>query len=151
MTNDYELAERVALLKKLRSLLSSQRDKFKQYLIVLERQEEDILAKDVDKLEARVDLEQSIAKDIFAFQKVVDPLREIYRMAYPLREQEIPELETSLDHLREQVLQRNKRNQELLKDRMVDLRREIADIRSRRTRRPSFAGRPEPSLIDITT
>lgn len=147
--HDYEVSERVAILKKLRKALLAQREKFREYLAVLERQETDIIERDADKLEAHVELEQMIVREIYSFQKVIDPLSEMYRIAYPAREHDVVELETSLEHLREQVLDRNQQNQELLKEYMVTLRRQIADIRSGRTRKLSYGGQPAPSLIDI--
>lgn len=147
--HDYEVSDRVALLKRLKGALRSQRDKFRAYLDVLERQEEDILARDVEKLESHVDLEQSIVKEIYAFQKVIDPLKDMYNMAYPSRGIEVPELEATLEHLRSQVIDRNQKNQDLLKNHMFEIKREIADLRSRKRRK--FASQPEPTLIDITT
>ncbi len=149
---DAEFDERVAILRRLRKLLAAQRDKFREYLRVLDRQEQDIIRRDVEKLEAHVELEQSIVRDIFAFQKAIDPLTDMYRMAYPLQlhEEEIPVLRESLSHLKEGVLERNRRNQDLLRRHMGELRREIRDIRSR-TLPKSYSGRPEPCLIDITT
>ena len=52
--SDQELEERVALLKKFRSLLQEQRDKFREYLNVLEKQENSITTENADALLAHV-------------------------------------------------------------------------------------------------
>lgn len=146
---DYEVEERVSILKRLKRALQSQRDKFRAYLDVLARQEEDILARDVEKLQSHAELEQSIVREIYSIQRVIDPLKDMYEMAYPTRGFEIPELETTLHRLEAEVLDRNQRNQQLLKSHMVEIKREIADLRSRKLRKPT--SKPEPALIDITT
>ena len=149
--HDYEITDRVAVLKKLRDALLSQREKFRRYLTVLEHQQQDIFEEDSEKLEAHVELEQSIVREIYAVQKVIDPLQDMYRMNYPQRESEIPAIEESLARLQERVLQRNRKNQNLLRDHMATLRHRIDDVRAVRARRSSFSGQPTPSLVDITT
>jgi hypothetical protein len=146
---DYEISERVAILHKLKRALLAQRDKFSRYLTVLEKQEEDIIERDTERLKAHVELEQSIVGEIFTFQKVIDPLKEIYRMAYPERETEIPKIEESLDHLRRIVLDRNEKNRDLLREHMGVIRKEIVDLRSRKGRKPAWSVPPAPSLIDV--
>ena len=46
--NDSEIAERVAVLKRFRSLLEQQRLKFREYLKVLEQQEKSISDENTD-------------------------------------------------------------------------------------------------------
>ena len=48
MLNDSEIAERVAVLKRFRSLLEQQRLKFREYLKVLEQQEKSISDENTD-------------------------------------------------------------------------------------------------------
>ncbi len=61
-----ELDERVAVLKRFRELLVRQRDKFHDYMGLLDRQRSDIENGDVDALVAHVELEQGIVSEIFA-------------------------------------------------------------------------------------
>ncbi|MAG13030.1 MAG: flagellar biosynthesis protein FlgN [Spirochaetales bacterium] len=145
-----ELAERVAILKRLRKHLTIQREKFRSYLDVLERQGSDIENEDTEKLQAHVELEKLIVNEIYAFQKVIDPLQDMYRAAYPAREAEIPAIQKSLDHLKEQVLERNKRNQNLLRKKMGHVRRKISDIRATRKLTTVMTPPPVPTLIDTT-
>ena len=145
-----DIERRVAILKRLRKYLKVQRERFHAYLDVLERQESDILNDNTEKLQAHVELEQSIVKEIYAFQKVIDPLEDMYRMAYPKREEEIPAIKKSLDHIKEQVLERNKNNQNLLREKMGNVRKKIGDIRTTRKLTSVLASEPTPTLIDTT-
>ena len=53
-----ELDERVALLRKFRSLLEQQRNKFQEYLNVLEKQQDSITSQNTESLIAHTELEQ---------------------------------------------------------------------------------------------
>ena len=77
-----ELDQRVAVLKRFRELLASQRDKFRSYMDLLDHQKRDIESGDVDALVAHVEAEQGIVAEIFAVQKVIAPLEDLYRAVY---------------------------------------------------------------------
>jgi|APSaa5957512622_1039677.scaffolds.fasta_scaffold266267_1 hypothetical protein len=147
-----EVEQRVAVLKRLKKLLFGQREKFRTYLDVLEHQETDIAEGDTDKLQAHVALEKAIVSEIYSFQKVIDPLEDMYRLAYPNREEEteIYEIKGSLDKIRDEVLDRNRRNQELLRNDMGSLRQTIAGVRSLRKLTSVMPMESTPTLIDTT-
>ncbi len=151
-TDSNEVKQRVAILKRLKMLLTAQRDKFRSYLDILEHEETDIVDGDMDKLEAHVALEKSIVKEIYAFQKVIDPLEDMYRAAYPHREQEteVPAIKESLERVKEEVLSRNRHNQELLSNNMRDVREQIKGLRSFRKLNNMMNPGPVPSYIDTT-
>ncbi len=146
-----EIDERVAVLKRFRELLTRQRDKFRGYLEVLDRQRADIEKGDVDALVSHVEVEQSIVSEIFAVQKVIDPLEDIYRAAYSGAEPEgLPELKTTLTELKQEVIARNEENRALLKQRMEMIRNEIKSIRNPYAKKKSvYADIPEPRNLDI--
>ncbi len=83
---DKEIEQRVAILRRLRETLATQREKFSNYLALLEKEQEIIQTGTLDKLESQVEVEQSIIGEIFTLQKVIRPLDELYRKAYPLKE-----------------------------------------------------------------
>lgn len=147
-----EVEQRVAVLKRLKKLLFAQRNKFKNYLDVLEHQETDIVNGDTAKLKAHVELEKSIVKEIYSFQKVIDPLEDMYRMAYPEKdfETEIPAIKESLDKIRDEVLDRNQANQVLLRQSMAGLRQKISEISAIRKLSPVIPMDTAPTLIDTT-
>ncbi|MFP3959522.1 MAG: flagellar biosynthesis protein FlgN [Spirochaetaceae bacterium] len=145
-----EYTERLALLHRLRDMLTEQRSKFQQYLDILDKQEAAIRARDVEALYEYAELETSVLEEIQAFGKVIRPLQSLYRSAYPQGEQVIPPLRDSLGRLREQVLARNRHNRALLRERIEELKGEMQQARTPAPRRSLYA--PAASgLVDITT
>jgi len=146
-----ELDERVAVLKRFRELLVRQREKFSDYMSLLERQRADIEKGDVDALVSHVELEQSIVSEIFSVQKVIDPLEDMYRASYHGAEPEgITELRSTLSTLKDEVVARNSENRALLKQRMEMLRHEIMSVNNPYAKRRSVYSSPaEPTALDI--
>jgi hypothetical protein len=155
-----EVVRRVAILKRFRELLISQRDRFRNYLEVLDKQKNVIEQGSADDLIAHVELEEKIVADIFSIQKVIDPLEDMYRAAYPAQSRsgpsrepasEVQNLKSALDDLKSEAITRSERNRELLSKRMTEIRREIKNLR----RNPCAGGRSvygetdAPALIDI--
>ena len=73
-----ELNERVALLRRFRSLLEEQRGKFREYLTVLEKQQDSITTENPESLLAHTELEQQVVKNIANLQKVIVPMAKLY-------------------------------------------------------------------------
>jgi len=151
--NDQELGQRVATLRRFRELLTQQRAKFENYLELLDRERSDIESGDVDKLSAHVEIEEAIVSEIFTFQKVINPMEELYRAAYPAAadDTELPELRGTLDELKDEVLRRNAENRALLKRQMDAVRAEMAGFRNPLASRSSvYAHAGEAALVDIS-
>lgn len=146
-----ELEHRVAVLKRFRELLVNQRDKFRDYLVVLDKQKDVIERGDADALASHVELEERIVSDIFAIQKVVDPIEDLYRAAYPQKDAEVPQLKDALEELKAEVISRSERNRALLSEKMEGIREEIKTLRGNpfAARRSVYADAGEASLIDI--
>ncbi len=146
-----ELDQRVLVLKRFRELLVRQREKFNSYLDVLSRQKSDIENGDVDDLVAHVEVEQSIVAEIFAVQKVIDPLEDMYRAAYRGAEPDgISDLKSTLALLKDEVVAKNEENRALLKQRMEMLRHQIMQISNPYTKKKSVYAEPaEPRSLDI--
>ncbi|MDR2312975.1 MAG: flagellar biosynthesis protein FlgN [Spirochaetaceae bacterium] len=159
-----ELEHRVAILKRFRELLSQQRDRFRQYLDVLDRQKDIIKTGNADDLTAHVELEEKIVGDIFAIQKVIDPLEDMYRTIFPPvrtvegahpealpREiQEVPTLKAALEELKTEAVLRSSRNRQLLAKRLEELRAEMKTLRANpyAIHRSAYSGETA-SLVDI--
>ncbi|MDR0554696.1 MAG: flagellar biosynthesis protein FlgN [Treponema sp.] len=147
-----ELAQRVAILKRFRELLLAQRDRFRTYLDVLDKQQDMIEKGNADDLIAHVEMEEKIVADIFSIQKVIDPLEDMYRAAYPetagTAPAEIPGLKSALEELKLEAVARTERNKELLSRRMDEIRSEIKILRAN-PYRGSGSAIAAPSLIDI--
>ena len=74
-----EIDERAAILRRFRSLLEQQRDKFREYLLVLESQSKVIQEENTESLLAHTELEQQIASHIISLQKVIKPMELMYQ------------------------------------------------------------------------
>jgi len=163
-----ELAQRVAILKRFKTLLTQQRDRFRSYLDVLDKQQSVIEAGSAEDLLAYVEIEEKIVADIFSIQKVIDPLEEMYFTVIsggqkPITSaklkdssgshDEVPGLKESLEKLQSEAVVRSAKNRELLSKRMLELRTEIKALRnnpySANRRQSGYGSTNTASLIDI--
>jgi hypothetical protein len=160
-----ELAQRVAILKRFKTLLTQQRDRFSSYLSLLDKQQNIIESGSAEDLLAYVEIEEKIVADIFSIQKVIDPLEEMYNAVIgqgslktadrldASTDNEVPGLKASLEKLQSEAVVRSAQNKELLSKRMVELRSEITALRNNpyaaSSRRSSFGGSNTPSLINL--
>lgn len=149
--SDEEVMQRVAVLKKLRSYLVKQREHFMSYLTLLDREEDAITSGDIEKLELHVELEHKLLKDIFAFQKVIAPLKDMYRSAFPGGNVEIEQLDESIESLKKKALAHNAENRRLLKLQMDVLKEKISELRIPRFRKNVFSASQKCGMVDILT
>jgi hypothetical protein len=154
-----ELNQRVAVLKRFKELLKAQRDRFRAYLEVLDKQKDVIEQGSADDLIQHVELEEKIVADIYAIQKVIDPLEDMYHASQLKAPRgfgrapgdEVPDLKAALEGLKAEAVARSERNKELLSRRMVELRNEIKSLRSNPYlhRQPSYSNAGTGSRVDI--
>jgi hypothetical protein len=150
-----EVSQRVAVLKRFRELLTEQRNRFRQYLEVLDKQKDLIETGRTEDLNRHVELEEKILADIFSIQKVIDPLEDILQapaMTSVREAADAPALRTSLENLKTEAKIRLERNKNLLSTEMVRIRKEIKKLGGKSfVNRPSIYADPGvPSLIDIS-
>ncbi|MDR2433016.1 MAG: flagellar biosynthesis protein FlgN [Treponema sp.] len=161
-TSPEELARRVAILRRFRTLLQEQRDRFRRYLEVLDKQQDIIESGSVDDMLNHVELEEKIVADIFSIQKVIDPLEAMYQALVPgpagapsraESAADVPGLKIVLEDMKNEAVIRSSRNRELLSRRMAALRSEINILRNNpyaeNARRSAFSNGGTASLIDI--
>ena len=145
------IEQNVAVLKKLRAMLTRQREKFDAYLRLLECEGEAIEKGDSEKLLTQVEMERSIIAEIFTLKRVIAPLESLYQAGYPAgTEATIPRLKSVLETMGAEILAHNGRNRQRLRERMEDMRREISSLRAWPKTAPQFS-EVTPGLIDITT
>lgn len=156
-----ELAQRVAVLRRFRTLLQQQRDRFRSYLEVLDKQQDIIATGSAEELLSHVELEEKIVADIFSIQKVIDPLETMYQAVFPGARgfqrsegaDDVPDLKAALEDLKKEAVLRSTRNKELLSRRMVELRSEIKALRENpyaaNARRSAFSSGATASLVDV--
>ena len=121
-----EINERVAILKRFRHLLEQQRNKFKEYLDVLQKQEEGIKSEDDTVIVAQAELEQQIVSNISNLQKVIVPIETMYKEKGITLTAEIPQIQKELTDLQEAVLTQNEKNRTLLKEHIVQILNRIS-------------------------
>ena len=165
-----ELAQRVAVLKRFKKLLTQQRDRFRSYLNLLDKQQGVIESGSAEALLSYVEIEEKIVADIFSIQKVIDPLEEMYhsmvsgKSSAKIREDidhtgnsansqdEVPDLKASLERLKNEAVMRSTKNKELLSKRMLELRTEIKALRNNpyaSSGRNIYANSNTATMVDI--
>ena len=126
-----EIDERTAILRRFRSLLEQQRDKFREYLRVLESQSKMIQEENTQSLLAHAELEQQIASHIISLQKVMKPMELMYQERISKGRgdvADIPVLQADLERLQRQVLERNQSNRNLLKLHMSQIKERMSTV-----------------------
>jgi hypothetical protein len=171
-----ELWQRVSILKRFRELLTAQRERFRNYLEVLDKQKDSIEKGSPEELESQVELEECIIADIFSIQKVIKPLEKMYEVFPALsgqpvspfagkaasaiglkgqilgEEANINGLKSALETLQNEVAVRIERNKELLSTRMVEIRSEMKMFRGLYQKAQTMAYRisQTATLVDIS-
>ena len=132
-----ELNERVAILRRFRSLLEEQRSKFREYLTVLEKQQDSITSENPENLLAHTELEQQVVKNIASLQKVIVPMAKMYHAgngaaaaSSAAETAEITKLQNDLSDLQDKVLKQNAINRDLLRVHIEQLRSQIAGFKN---------------------
>ena len=149
-----ELQQRTAILRRFKELLKAQRDRFRAYLEILEKQKDKIEKGSTDSLIRHVELEEKIVEDIIMMQKVINPLEDLYRSTFkePIQDNdELIDLKSALEGLKTEAVSRSKRNKLLLSKRMTELRSEIKNLRSSPYVRPQsvYSDSGIPSMVDL--
>ena len=130
-----ELNERVALLRRFKSLLEEQRGKFREYLTVLEKQQDSITTENPEKLLAHTELEQQVVKNIANLQKVIVPMAKMYKANAGSRvpaaeDADIIKIQNELTDLQDKVLKQNAINRDLLRIHIEQLKSQINNFKN---------------------
>ncbi|MCR4822229.1 MAG: flagellar protein FlgN [Treponema sp.] len=127
-----EFEERVAILKRFRKLLEEQRNKFQEYLMVLESQEGKIQLEDGDSIIAHTELENQIVANLASLQKVIVPMQGMYKAIVPgvpvSDNASVEQLQLDLANLQKQVLAQNERNRNLLQEHMAKIKNQLGNM-----------------------
>jgi hypothetical protein len=156
-----ELNQRIGALKRFREMLLAQRDRFREYLAVLDKERDVIVRGDAEALLAYVELEEHIVKDIFNIQNVIVPLESLCRDfaasggaaegAQAEAEAGIGSLKEAVERLKQEAAANAARNRGLLSGRMAEIRAEIKSLRGNpyAARRSVYADAGAPLMVDL--
>ena len=163
--NAEEVEKRVAILNRFKELLSQQRDRFRNYLDLLDKQKQDIIQDNAGDLLVHVELEENIVADIYTIQKVIEPLETMYHANFPATSkgdesgksgilsgeaEELPDLRKALEDLRSEAITRSQRNRDLLSKRLEEIRLEIKALRANPyAMRRSLYSQEDAAFVDI--
>ena len=163
--SENELAQRVAVVKRFKELLIQQRERFRTYLDVLDRQQLLIGYGSAEEITAHVELEEQIVADIFSIQKVITPLEIMYNgmgiaakadscedFGTFIRIDDVPEIKAALEDLKSQAVVRSVRNRDLLSDRMEEINSSLQTIQNNpflSKARNALYQNVSPSLVDV--
>lgn len=129
-----ELDERVAVLRRFRTLLEQQRKKFQEYLNVLEKQQNSIEREDPEAIIAHAELEQQVVAGISNLQRVIAPINEMYNLSVKgsnLKEEKtVSDLKDELSNLQLKVLEQNNRNRAMLREHLTLIRKQLDNFRN---------------------
>lgn len=150
-----ELEERVALLRKFRGLLEQQRNKFQEYLTVLEKQQNSITSENPETLIAHTELEQQVVKNIANLQKVIIPMAKMYKASVPMahtdEELSINKIQNELNDLQSKVLKQNEINRDLLRGHIESIRAQIQNFKNPYKNARSVYAQPQrvATLVEV--
>lgn len=125
-----ETAHRIAVIRRLKSLLEEQRDKFGEYLELLERESQAISRRDTAALMGQVEHERRVVQAIVSFNRIIGPIQEVYLSLYPERNNDIESLKAAVDRMRDDVVKKNEANRVLLRARMNELKDRVESLKS---------------------
>ena len=150
-----ELDERVALLRKFRSVLEQQRNKFQEYLTVLEKQQDSITKENPESLIAHTELEQQVVKNIANLQKVIVPMSKMYKQSVPMahttEDAGIIQIQNELNDLQNRVLKQNQINRDLLREHIESIRNQIQNFKNPYKNARSIYAQPQrvASFVEV--
>lgn len=137
------------LAKKIRENLVSQRNKLEEYLTILEKENNDIIEEDADKLIAHIDLEKNIIEDLTDFKKILEPLEKMYSNSPYKKDDNLMNLKTSLDRLTGQVKEKSVANKEKLEIVLEKVKLNLANVSAKNKIFKNTYETARSTLVDI--
>lgn len=129
-----ELDERKAILRRFRTLLEEQRNKFREYLNVLEKQQNSIATENAENLLTHTEIEKQVVSNLTNLQKVIVPMTKMYNTINGKmdvqEDEENSKIQGELSDLKSKVLKQNEINQDLLRVHVDILRKQISNFKN---------------------
>lgn len=151
-----QIDERVAILKRFRTLLEQQREKFREYLASLESQQSFIEINDTNALLAHAELEQQVVANIASLQKVIVPMSELYSSSNAASvsaegDESVRKVQDELYSLQTKVLAQNEKNRQLLRMSIELVKEQMASLKNpyRNTQSVYAMSQPVAQLVEV--
>jgi len=116
--------ERVRILRRFKAAIERQRERFREYLRVLEAQHGNETLD--EQLLFHLELETQIFREIETFERIAGPLEKLYRDKDPDGALQLPRLREQLDRTRHEVLSRAAANKAALRAQLTSIRAEAS-------------------------
>ncbi|MDR0684851.1 MAG: flagellar biosynthesis protein FlgN [Spirochaetaceae bacterium] len=152
--SESEVKNRVSVLRRFKGLLIEQRQRLHSYIEILDRQKDVIEKGGTEDLMAHVEMEEKVVAGIISLQKSIEPMRSMYELAAADGDTEtgIPELNLTLEKLKNEAARRAENNKTLLQKRMAAMRNELKSLRSNpySKRKSIYTDNQSATLFDIS-
>lgn len=136
------------IAKSIRKNLLSQKEKLEEYLMLLEKEDKDLIEEDPDKLIAHINLEKNIIDELSSFKKILTPLEVIYFNLPYKKDIEILNLKQSIESLSKNVMKKTSKNKEKLETIIVKIQAEIKGLSKKKLSRSSY-NQVKPQMVDV--
>ena len=136
------------IAKKIRKTLLDQKGRLEDYLYLLEKEEEDIINKDPEKLIAHIDLEKNILNELSLLKKVINPLEFAYFNSPYKKDISLLGLKNSINKLSDQIKEKSIKNKEELKIALDKVKAELRGIRKKGITNSSY-DKVDSRLVDV--
>ncbi|MFW6362541.1 MAG: hypothetical protein ACOC0D_01740 [Spirochaeta sp.] len=149
--SDQDITQREAILRRLRHMLEQQRERFQEYLVVLDRQQTAINQDSVDFLAQQVEMETAVLEQIIQTQKTIVPLEQMYQelsreSVFPA---DISELQKNLTDMRIRISSHNEGNRARLSERIEQMRMKASQLRVPNRHASPYAAISGGQMVDI--
>ena len=136
------------IAKKIRKTLLDQKGRLEDYLHLLEKEEEDIINKDPEKLIAHIDLEKNILIELSLLKKVINPLEIAYYNSPYKKDSSLLELRNNINKLSDKIKEKSDKNQQVLKIALDKVKVELKGIRKKGIVNSSY-DKVDSRLVDV--
>lgn len=136
------------IAKKIRKTLLDKKERLEDYLHLLEKEEEDIINKDPEKLIAHIDLEKNILIELSLLKKVINPLEIAYYNSPYKKDNSLLELRNNINRLSDQIKEKSDKNQQVLKIALDKVKAELKGIRKKGIVNSSY-DKVDSRLVDV--
>lgn len=136
------------IAKKIRSCLLAQREKLEEYMVILDKEQEDLLVKNPDKLIAHIEIEKNILSELEALKKIVNPLETMYFNSPYKKDMSLVDMRQHITLLSDQINEKANKNKEKLETIIVKVKADLKNISKTGITKTAYKA-PESTLVDV--